>query len=304
MPRTARRKSEAGIYHIMARSISDVPLFREPSDKDRYLYLIKKYQQIFLFKVYAFCLMTTHAHLIIDCCGADISKIMKSINQCYSAYFNKKYNRHGHVFQDRFKSKLIDNEDYLIMLSAYIHNNPRDISKYKDCAEKYKYSSFGIYLGIFMDRFNILDENFILGHFSTDLSRARNSYLEFINRIAENTEKIDIEFTSEKSECRSERSILIRDFSPEEIIGFISKHTGMRFNIHVKFTHAHTDLKALSILTMRALCNLSLKEICSFMGNVTVSTVCRLYEKGYQLITNDNKYISLLDDIISEFATA
>ena len=81
MPRVARVKHENGIYHIMVRSISDIPLFRDSADKDKYLQLIKKYQGIYLFKVYAYCLMTTHGHMAIDCCGADISKIMKSINQ-------------------------------------------------------------------------------------------------------------------------------------------------------------------------------------------------------------------------------
>ena len=85
MPRIARIKKLEGIYHIMVRSISDVSLFKDSKDKDIYLLLIKKYQKIYLFKVYAYCLMQTHGHIAIDCCGADISKIMKSINQCYAA---------------------------------------------------------------------------------------------------------------------------------------------------------------------------------------------------------------------------
>lgn len=304
MPRTARVKNDAGIYHIMVRSISDVPLFRDSADKERYLQLIKKYKQIFLFRVYAFCLMTTHAHIAIDCSGADISKIMKSINQCYSAYFNKKYNRHGHVFQDRFKSKLIENEDYMMKLSVYIHNNPRDIIKYRKCVEKYKYSSLGIYFGIFNDRYEILDSDYILTHFSKSVDNARISYLEFINRTLEGSDKIDIELKQEGSQCRNERRILIRALPPESIMDFIEKYTNECFNIHVKYSHRNAHFKSLCIIVIRSLCNLSLKEICHTIGNITASAVSRLYERGYILITQDLRYKNLLTDAIKQFAAA
>jgi REP element-mobilizing transposase RayT len=89
MPRCARIKSSDSIYHIMVRSISDVDLFCTNQDKDKYLSLIKKYQVLFAFKVYAYCIMNTHAHLIIDSAGADISRIMHAINQSYAQYYNK-----------------------------------------------------------------------------------------------------------------------------------------------------------------------------------------------------------------------
>ncbi len=298
MPRAARIKNDSGIYHIMVRSISDVPLFRDNKDKEKYIQLVKKYKLTFLFNVYAYCLMTTHAHMIIDTRGADISKIMKSINQCYSAYFNKKYNRHGHVFQDRFKSKLVDDENYALTLSAYIHNNCRDISKYKKCPEKYKYSTLGIYLGLTEDKFKILDNGYILGHFSENIDIARKSYLEFMNRVSESSQKIDVEFKEEGSDCRNERRILVRDFSYEEIVKFISKYINTCSNIRAKFTHKNTKLKALCIFVIRVLCNLSLTDICHELGNITISNICRLYNIGYSLITEEKEYENLIDDVI------
>jgi putative transposase len=304
MPRCARIKNETGIYHIIVRSISDVPLFKDSQDKDKYLELIKKYQTIFLFKVYAYCLMTTHAHIAIDCCGADISKIMKSINQCYASYFNNKYNRHGHVFQDRFKSKLVDNTKYLITLSAYIHNNPSDIEEFKDNVENYKYSSLGIYLGIAKDIFHILNYLYILSHFGNKLATARKSYFEIINRLSHTIEKVDIEFKYEIFQSRNERKILIRNFSPEDIIKFIAKYTGTPFNIHIKFIHENAEIKSLCVLIMRSLCNFTLKEIASIAGNITTSNMYRLCEKGYRLITLNEKYMTLIEDIIHEYSVA
>ena len=117
----------------MCRSISEINLFKDDSDKRKYMALIKKYQRLFKFKVYGYCLMNNHVHLIIDANGSDISKVMHGINFSYAQYFNKRHKRHGHLFQDRFKSKIINNKRYLFAVSAYVHNNPTNIPEYNNC---------------------------------------------------------------------------------------------------------------------------------------------------------------------------
>ncbi len=141
MPRIARVKINSAIYHIMVRSISEIQLFKEREDKLKYFSLIRKYQLKYKFKVYAYCLLDNHGHILLDCNGADISRIMHSINFCYAQYFNHKYKRHGHVFQDRFKSKIIDTNEYLSMVSAYIHQNSIDVVKTKERVLKYEFPS-------------------------------------------------------------------------------------------------------------------------------------------------------------------
>lgn len=304
MPRTARVKDSEGIYHIMVRSISEVSLFRDSEDKNKYLFLIKKYQQIFRFKVYAYCLMSNHGHIEIDCCGADISKIMKSINQCYCSYFNKKYNRHGHLFQDRFKSKLICDDKYLISLSAYIHNNPKSMKRYKNNVKSYRYSSLGIYLGINNDNFDILDVNYILQYFGNVTSKARESYLAFINRLSDDDEATNIEFIIAHSESRNERKIIIRNFTTNDIVNYISKYTNTPFNLHIKFNHKNTELKSLCVLIMRSLCNFTFKQICTIMGNISASEVCRLCENAFTLVTTNSKYTNLIDNLIATYSVA
>ena len=304
MPRIARIKFPNGIYHIMVRSITEIILFKASEDKDKYLMLLKKYQLIFHFKIYSYCLMSNHAHIAIDCCGADISKIMKAINQSYVLYFNKKYDRHGHLFQDRFKSKIIDTDKYLITLSAYIHNNPRDIVEFNNNVENYKYSSLGIYLGIFKDALGILDTDYVLSHFSSNQATARQSYLELINRLSNACEKADIEFINDGSECRNERKMLLRDFAAEDIITFISKYTKSPFNIHIKYTHKNSELKSLCVVIMRSLCNYDLKKICHIIGNISDSAIGKLSTKGYDLITRNAKYYTLIDDLINEYSVA
>ncbi len=92
-------------------------------------HLVKKYKDLYNFKIYGYCLMDNHSHLMIDANGADISKVMHGINFSYAMYFNRKYERDGHLFKDRFKSKIVNNDKYLKALSLYIHNNPTGIGR-------------------------------------------------------------------------------------------------------------------------------------------------------------------------------
>ena len=177
MPRTARLKYNDCTYHIMIKSVGDMLLFKENSDKDKLLQLINRYQNKFGFSVYAYCLMDNHGHILVNSNGSDISKIMHGINQSYAQYFNRKYKRTGHVFGDRFKSKIVKDDRYLLTLSAYIHNNAKDLKKWSKKPQNYPYSSLGVYLGVLKDEFQILDIKFILEIFNKTLSISSRSYL-------------------------------------------------------------------------------------------------------------------------------
>lgn len=304
MPRTARVKSPNGIYHIMLRSISEVLLFREAKDKDQYLKLVKRYQQIYLFKILAYCLMTNHAHFIVDCNGADISKIMKSINQSYSLYFNKKYKRHGHIFQDRFKSKIVTDDRYLINLSIYIHNNPNDIQKSQKDLIEYKYSSLGFYIGTMDDELGLIEPKFILQKFSVKSEDSRQKYFNLIKKTWDGNTKIEIPIEFEGCEHRSERKILLRNFSSDDIIKAICKYSNIYFSENIKYNHLNTQMRSIYVVILRSLCNYKLKDMCNLFGNITASNVWNLCKKGTELLTTDEKYKSLIKEIIKEHSIA
>ncbi|MDP4089994.1 MAG: transposase [Bacillota bacterium] len=303
MPRTARKKHGGAIFHIMVRSISELILFKDAGDSDRYLNLIKKYQKLYLFNVYSYCLMGNHAHLIIDCCGADISKIMKSINQSYAMYYNIKYKRHGHVFQDRFKSKIVDNNDYLITLSAYIHNNPKDINRYKDDVASYPYSSLSIFLGTSQDRYYLLNSKFILELFSNNVQKARKTYLELLKHAPSIGEEIhiadDAEFKIEEKNYRSERNFVLREVPSTDIKAFIEDCCSTSFNPLLKYNRKNNEMKAVYIVILRCLCNLSIKNIGLMFENMTPSNVWRLSEKGCTLICSDSRFKNIITDLIA-----
>lgn len=307
MPRAKRVKNEElnYIYHVMDRSNSGIPLFRDNKDKDKFLSFIKKYQEKFNFKVYAYCLMTTHAHLIIDANCADISQFMQRINLCYALYFNTKYHRHGHVFQDRFKSKVVDKDSYLFALSAYIHNNPTSMKKYREHPEKFKYSTLGLYLGCNDDPYELVDQEFIMGLFSENVKKAREEYYAFV-RICNDEKKLDtVEFKDEKSQYRSERKVLIRNFKPEDIIEFIAKYTGVSKELlHWKNKKEATKSRALCVFLIRYYCNFTFKQICGVIGGLTLSRISQLEEIGYNLIKEDERYKNIMNDFLKKASTS
>jgi Transposase and inactivated derivatives len=300
MPRCARNKISSGIYHIMIKSISEVLLFKNHEDKEKYLKIVKKQQDIFKFKVYSYCLMSNHGHFLIDCNGADISNFMHVINQSYAIYFNKKYTRIGHLFNDRFKSVLIKDNLQLLLTSAYIHNNAKDIDGYKQKVENYKYSSLGFYLGLAKDNFQLVEKDFILQQLGENAERSVRNYFAFVKSRTQTEIPDNIEFKCEKSEYRSERKILVRDYSPEDIIPLISKYTGVYFCLNIKYNHSNHNFKCLCVVIMRSLCNFSYKEICSVLGNINSSNLWYMCNKGLNLI--NEKYCNIIHDLVNEQA--
>ena len=303
MPRTFRFKNEEAIYHIMCKSITEVDLFKDTEDKKKYLLLIKKYKILYNFKLYGYCLMDNHLHLIIDANGADISKIMHGINFSYAMYFNKRHKREGHLFRDRFKSIIVANERYLRTLSLYTHNNPTDISQYKDCPEKYAFSSLSIFLGKRCDSFKLVDYRFIMSLFGNNLKSARKNYYNLIFRCNKEKLKQEVEFEDEKTEYKSERKILVRNFKSEDIMEFIaSKLNISKVHLYMKYSRRLVQAKALTVVLMRSLCNFKSNDISSTLGNITQARVSRLSTIGIELIGTDKKYEDIIGDFIKCYA--
>lgn len=125
MPRDARLLLENVCYHVIARGNQKQRVFIEEEDYKRYLRLIEKYKIRYRFGLYGYCLMPNHIHLILDPREPrDLMKTMQGLNLSYSIWFNVKYNKVGHLWQDRFKSMIIQKDEYLIGCINYIENNP------------------------------------------------------------------------------------------------------------------------------------------------------------------------------------
>lgn len=145
MPRTARRKSESGIYHIMHRGINKQNIFEDRQDYIKMLELIKGCEEKGGAEIYAYCLMSNHIHLLIKEGKEPIETTIKRLAGGYAYWFNTKYSRSGHLFQDRYRSEPVEDDEYFLTVLRYIHFNP---VKAGLCSkpESYQYSSYSEYL--------------------------------------------------------------------------------------------------------------------------------------------------------------
>lgn len=145
MSRPYRLQGENCFYHITSRGNERKNIFRKESDYLKFLGYMKKAKERYRFYVYAYVLMTNHYHLLIETTEANLSKIMQNINTAYTTYYNVKYQRSGHLFQGRYKSIVVEKEQYYLELSRYIHLNPvraRMVEK----PQEYRWSSYRGYI--------------------------------------------------------------------------------------------------------------------------------------------------------------
>jgi len=302
MPRAARLKDKQSIYHIMVRSIKEVNLFENDEDKLKYFSIIKKYMEKFKFKVYAYCLMDNHGHLMIDANGADISRIMHSINFSYAQYFNRAHKRHGHLFQERFKSKIVSDDSYLIALSAYIHKNPKDIFQYAQNVEKYPFSSLREYIDN-TNQYQILDKDFLWELMNLSKEDNFKRYLSLMEDEETTSiqvkDMLDIEFERSENEYRSHRTILPRNHTPEGVVDFIAKYTGAnKGDVHIKNNKKYTKIRAVSCFLMSCFCNIHQKHLCVMLGNITQSRVSKLCSMGIEIAYRDKEYEGIVEKFL------
>jgi putative transposase len=305
MPKKAREKSPEAIYHIMSRCQSEILLFRDDGDKDFYLGRLKFYMEKYKCSLYAYCLMDTHLHLHLDPKGFDISRFMACLNTSYAGYYNRKYNRRGSVIQDRFQSRLVDTDEYNFAVSAYIHNNPHDMEGYSGREQLYKYSSYGIYLGIRKDTHQLIDTSFMMDLFNIgNKSVFAKRYAEFVSHqrdigtLGELRKKLSCEA---ENEYVSGRQVILREVSPAKVISFLSGKlmiTG-EGNLANKSRNKLLQYRAFTAYVLRVFSGLGYREICSNMYNITISGCSQLCNRGYELVSRNSLYSELIHELIN-----
>lgn len=152
-----REKSESGIYHVMCRGVNKQQIFEDDADLMRFVQIMGEQSAVSFDEkgdvippkcaFYAYCLMPNHIHLLIRETGDSISNVMQNINKSYATYYNVKYKRVGHLFQNRFKSEPVRDWNYFVTLLRYIHQNPV-VAEITERAEQYPWSSWREYLGL------------------------------------------------------------------------------------------------------------------------------------------------------------
>ncbi len=124
MPRRPRQLAESEIYHAMVRGVNRDAIFLEDEDFERFLHALALTKEASGCSILAYCLMTNHVHLVIRTGPEPIGTVMKRLGVRYASWFNRKYGRVGHVFQDRFRSLPVEDDEYFVALLRYVWRNP------------------------------------------------------------------------------------------------------------------------------------------------------------------------------------
>lgn len=200
MVRPLRKFYKGGFWHTYNRGVAKQEIFREQEDYAFYLYktkeVLKKYPDPVA--IHAYNLLDNHIHHLVEQISnkATPSKFFATLHTSLGVHINKKYNRGGPLFQDRFKAKVIEKDDYLLGLSIYIHLNKileklqhtdRSLitkSKLQELlkeAEDDPWNSYAVYLGLRED--GITQDKFILSLISDDIKKAREEYRKLAKKM-------------------------------------------------------------------------------------------------------------------------
>lgn len=201
MPRSARKESKTGYYHVIMRGNNRNWIFSRVHYKLEFLNLLKKQEEDGLIEIAAWCIMDNHVHIILK---ADIKKMslaIKKINIKFAMKYNQKEKTIGHVFQDRFKSEPIETDKYLLQVLRYVHNNPVKAKMVKSIKE-YKWSSYNSYFSN-KEIKQYKQISFILSYFDNNMKQFTKFHLE-----TDNNEYLEIKEDLEKSRNENAQSII------------------------------------------------------------------------------------------------
>jgi REP element-mobilizing transposase RayT len=162
----------------MLRGINRQDLFEEDEDRRKFVETLGRYKPLSKYEIYAYCLMSNHVHLLLKENEDPIATIIKRISGSYVLWYNKKYSRCGHLFQERFKSEVVETDSYFLTVLRYIHQNPLKAG-ITNQVESFRWSSCSEYLG----NSKIIDVEFALDMFSKDREEAKRLFLQFMQEV-------------------------------------------------------------------------------------------------------------------------
>ncbi|MGI6308202.1 MAG: REP-associated tyrosine transposase [Dethiobacteria bacterium] len=198
MSRTVREKSGTGIYHVLLRGINRQTIFEDKEDAGKFMQTLGACQEKSGFKLYAYCLMGNHVHLLIKEEKEDLSIVMQRIGASYVYWYNQKYERCGHLFQGRYKSEVVEDDRYFLAVLRYIHKNPVKAGLSNEMAD-YPWSSYREYIG----RCRFVETDLALEIFHKDKEKALEQFKAF-HALEEENPFLDID---EKRKLNDEEAI-------------------------------------------------------------------------------------------------
>ncbi len=206
MARPQRIEYEGAVYHVTVRGNERRALFLDDGDRERFLRVLGESVASFEIRLYLFCLMGNHIHLVLETPRGNLGRFMHRLQTAYTVYFNHRHQRHGHLLQGRYGACLVERDAYLLRLSRYVHLNPvftkalrhRPAGERRVFLREYPWSSYRSYIG--KDRrLGWVDYAPILATVASAGSQSAATYRRFVEA---GMEQIDVAFLEEQKASR------------------------------------------------------------------------------------------------------
>ena len=180
MPRQARLDAPGVLHHVIARGIERGVVFRDNADREDFVRRLAQAAGSGAIVVYAWALLSNHFHLLVRSGTAPLSRVMRSLLTGYAGRFNRRHRRSGHLFQNRYKSVVCEEEPYFLELVRYLHLNPLRAGIVKDLGQldRYAYAGHSALVGRLARPWQDTAE--VLGRFGGRMGRARERYRMFV----------------------------------------------------------------------------------------------------------------------------
>jgi len=182
VPRAPRTKSKSGTYHVIMRGINRQSIFEDIEDREKFIQTLQRYKDICQFKLYAYCLMDNHIHLLLKVDKEPLETVFRRICGSYVLFYNNKYDRSGNLFQDRFKSEPVEDDKYFLTAFRYILRNPVKAGIVTKI-ENYRWTNYVDYF----EQSNMTDSDFVIDIFNKDKNKGLEILLGYVN--TENDDK-------------------------------------------------------------------------------------------------------------------
>ena len=178
MSRPLRLEFPYALYHITSRGDRREDIYEDDEDRQAFLEVFASVIEQHNWICYAYCLMSNHYHLLIQTPDANLSKGMRQLNGVYTQAYNRRHQKIGHLFQGRYKSILVDEDNYLLELSRYIVLNPVKAGM-ENKVDEWKWSSYPAMVGTIQSP-DWLESDYLLSQFSVQRKTAIRKYQEFL----------------------------------------------------------------------------------------------------------------------------
>ncbi|MBN1282173.1 MAG: transposase [Proteobacteria bacterium] len=178
MARPLRIEYPGAWYHVMNRGAARCAVFTADKDRRSFLELLGDIREMWKVEIHAYCLMGNHYHLLIHTPECNLSRAMRHVDGVYTQFYNKAHGRDGQLFRGRFKSIVVDRDEYLLELVRYIHFNPVKDGLARSPSQ-YPWSSHRQYLNL-AKKPDWLEVDEVLSHFGKVRKRAAEELDRFV----------------------------------------------------------------------------------------------------------------------------